>query len=440
MSIPTIPSETYETVCIRNDIPAKVSTDHTYSSPTPKLMQGSSLEAKPAGDHTFAEHSDTPTEPYGSDTEHTLDSVSTGITKEGWLIGASTNRLEISVEYSSSATLLEATGTSQNASEMLLDVSNAGIVKASPDKSELAPLPDKTTNHEALLEATTAPEPQNGSLPDETQRLLPDEPADVNKMLQEATNNSDVQLPDKTPGPPNGALPDETQQLLPDELNQTSPVCSDVNKMLQEATNHLNVQLSDKTPNVLSDDMRPNITGLPDDTAATNSSRELLDTLEDLPLKGKDQPEQDGSITGQNNTLTDNTNQGSVPSETPDNTTSDSTNFLVEPDKTKSAKTSTESEANSDVAANPRQNDETMSANKSLPVLPLSEAENSEEQTETTTEQVIGKISYMECSDDLQSVKSSSEIPNNFIPVETSSVVSELPEFSHTPDTTVTIM
>ena len=74
---------------------------------------------KPTSDHTYAEHSDTPTEPYGSDTEQTLDSVSTGVTKEGRLIVASTDKLEISVKYSSSTTLLEATGMSQNASEML---------------------------------------------------------------------------------------------------------------------------------------------------------------------------------------------------------------------------------------------------------------------------------------------------------------------------------
>ena len=56
---------------------------------------------------------------------------------------------------------------SQNASEMLLDASNAGIVRTSPDKSVHLPLPDETTDHEALLEATLADEPQNGSLPDE---------------------------------------------------------------------------------------------------------------------------------------------------------------------------------------------------------------------------------------------------------------------------------
>ena len=159
MSISTIPSAVSKTDHTQNDSSATVTTDHTYSSPTIKPMQESSLEAKPASDHTHAEYSDTPTEPYGSDTEHALDSVSTVVTKEGQLIVASTDRLEISVEYSSSTTLLEATGTSQNASEMFLDASNAGIVRASPDKSECSPLPNETADHEALLEGTTAPEP-----------------------------------------------------------------------------------------------------------------------------------------------------------------------------------------------------------------------------------------------------------------------------------------
>ena len=91
--------------------------------------------------------------------------------------------------------------------------------------------------------------------------------------------------------------------------------------------------------------------------------------------------------------------------------------------------------------AQPCQNDETRSVGTTP--LPLPEVETSREQTdimETTTEQVIGEISYTECSDELHSVKSTSEIPINFKPVETSSVVSELPEFSHTPDTTLTSM
>ena len=54
---------------------------------------------------------------------------------------------------------------------MLLDASNARIVRASPDKSEHSPLPDETADHEALLEATAALEWQDVSLSDETQQV-----------------------------------------------------------------------------------------------------------------------------------------------------------------------------------------------------------------------------------------------------------------------------
>ena len=161
--------------------------------------------------------------------------------------------------------------------------------------------------------------------------------------------------------------------------------------------------------------------------------------MEDLPLKGTDQQEHDGGITEKNKTLTNNKNQGSVSSEKLDNTTTELTNSLAEHNKTKSTTTSSVSKL--DVIVQPSQNKETMSVNTTPLPLPLPEVEISKEQTdatETTTEQVIGEISYMECSDDLHSVKSSSEVPINFKPVETSSVVSELPEFSHTPDTTLT--
>ena len=161
--------------------------------------------------------------------------------------------------------------------------------------------------------------------------------------------------------------------------------------------------------------------------------------MEDLPLKGTNQPEHDGGIKEKNKTLTDNTNQGSVSAEKPDNTTTELTNSLAEHDKTKSAITSYVSKL--DVTVQPSQNQETMSVNKTPLPLPLPEVEISKEQTdatETTTEQIIGEISYMECSDDLHSVKSSSKVPINFKLVEISSVVSELPEFSHTPDTTLT--
>ena len=152
-----------------------------------------------------------------------------------------------------------------------------------------------------------------------------------------------------------------------------------------------------------------------------------------MPPKGTDQPDQarhDDDTTEKNKTVVgDITNQGSVLSEKPDNTTAELTNSIVEHDKSKPA--TKPPVANSDVIAQPHKNEETISVNTALSPLPLPEVENSKEQTdttETTTEQVIGEISYMECSDNLNSIKSSCEVPINFKPVETSSVVSELPE------------
>ena len=406
MSALTNPNKASTTASTLNDASVNVSSDHIYSSPTPQPIQVSSLQAKPTSDHTYAEHSDTPTEPYGSDTEHTLDSVSTGVTKEGQFIVASTDKLEISVEYLSSTTLLEATGMSKNASEMLLDASNAGIVRASPDKSVHSLLPDETTDHEALLEATTATEPQNGSLTDETHQLLPDEP------------------------------------------NQAVSLYAVANKTLQEATDatkHSTVQLSDETSDVLSDKTRTKNIGLSDEMAATtnrtNSSSELPETTEDLPLK-ETEPDHNGGMTVQNEPVTDVTNQegqGSVSPEKSDNTNIEEAESTAEHDETNSA--IVPPVPNTNLSAQPCQNDETGSVGTTP--LHLSEVKPSKEQTdimETTTKQVIGEISYTECSDELHSAKSTSEIPINFKPVETSSVVSELPEFSHTPDTTLTNM
>ena len=101
--------------------------DHTYSSPTPRSSLNVTT-SKNHNDHTYAEDSDVPTEPYSSDSESKIDSISTGVSAEGLLVIASTDKLEISVQYSKSASLLEETGMRQNASEMLLDASSAGIV------------------------------------------------------------------------------------------------------------------------------------------------------------------------------------------------------------------------------------------------------------------------------------------------------------------------
>ena len=207
------------------------------------------------------------------------------------------------------------------------------------------------------------------------------------------------------------------------------------------------MQLSDETSDVLSDEMRTKNIGLSDETATTtnqtNSPSELLETTEDLSLKETEQPDHNG-MTGQNKPVTDITNQeeqGSVSPEKSDNTNIEKADSTAEHDEVNSAM---EPEVvppvpNENVSAQPCQNDEAGSVGTTP--LPLSEVETSKEQTdkmETTTEQSIGEISYTECSDELHSAQSTSEIPINFKPVETSSVISELPEFSHTPDTTLT--
>ena len=119
-----------------------------------------------------------------------------------------------------------------------------------------------------------------------------------------------------------------------------------------------------------------------------------------------------------------------------DNTTT-ATNSPAKQEKTESDMTPTVSDSN--VTAQPHQNEETLRVTTTPSPLPgLEISKEHTDAMETTTEQIIGEISYMEHSDDSHSVKSSSDIPSSFKPVDTSSVVSELPEFSHTPDTTIT--
>ena len=209
--------ETDSPVVSPNGNPSLSNSDHTYSSPTLRPIPGYSPPVKPTSNHTYAENSDVPTEPYGSDNENKIYNVSTGITSEGRLIVASTDKLEISVEYSTSATLLEATGTSQNASEMLLDASNAGMVWPGLEISTDSPLSDETTDHEALLEATNvAEQQQNCVLPDETPVIVPDETTkpvspsgEIDSVPPEATDMASE---------PKLLLPDETLNMLPDEL------------------------------------------------------------------------------------------------------------------------------------------------------------------------------------------------------------------------------
>ena len=91
-------------------------------------------------------------------------------------------------------------------------------MRASPDKNEHSLVPDKTADHEALLEATAAPEPQDVSLTDETQRLLSDEPNPLDKRLPDAMDTTDLSK---------AQLPDETLDVLPDGMHPNSPILPD---------------------------------------------------------------------------------------------------------------------------------------------------------------------------------------------------------------------
>ena len=162
--------------------------DHTYSSPVPRIQQ-SIAAPKNHKDHTYAEDSDVSTEPYSSDQDGKINSTSTGVSADGHLVIASTDNLEISVEYPKSASLLEETGTGQNVSEMLLDASNAGIVQASPKNSVdqiQSVSPDETTDHEALLEATS------------TSNQSPDATNTTSMVDPDATHAGQVTLPDES--------------------------------------------------------------------------------------------------------------------------------------------------------------------------------------------------------------------------------------------------
>ena len=58
--------------------------------------------------------------------------------------------------------------------------------------------------------------------------------------------------------------------------------------------------------------------------------------------------------------------------------------------------------------------------------------------TDLTNERIIGEISYSDKSDTTHQDMLPVNVPTNFKPLETSSVVSDLPEFSHTPETITT--
>ena len=89
--------------------------DHTYASPVPQIhsdvlseppvMDQKREQCPPSDDHSYAELSDVPTEPYEHDSDSQDDIVTTG----GKLIISSSDKVELSVEYQCDNTLPEAT-------------------------------------------------------------------------------------------------------------------------------------------------------------------------------------------------------------------------------------------------------------------------------------------------------------------------------------------
>ena len=331
--------------------------DHTYLSPVPRIQQNVAVP-KTHQDHTYAEDSDVSTEPYNSDQDGKIDSVSTGVSIEGRLVVASTDKLEISVEYSKSTSLLEETGTGQNASEMLLDASNAGIVEASSKNSvdqTQSVSPDETTDHEALLEATS------------TSNQSPD-----------ATRTTLIVDPDETP---------TGQVMLPDE--------SDKNGSLPYAT----LEHGCDSPNV-------NKHALTTDRGCT-SSEQMGDLPHTLPVT---------HLAEQADALT--TGPTALASMPPDGVASISVNNT---DAQTAEYTGRHASDNPDIT-------DTLSHKPESHCAKLPTAD----ETSSKSELIIGEISFTDRLDVTRN-DTSNDI-TNFKPMETSSVVSELTEFSQTPE------
>ena len=341
------------------------------------------LTSNTHNDHTYAEDSDVPTKPYGSDSDGKTNCATSGTSAEGRLVIASTDKLEISIECSQSATLLEETGTSQNASEMLLDASNAGLIKTSQEAIESrSTSPDETQDNEALLEVS--------SMLSHTQSVCPDETTDNGK------------LPDAT-------IASNTEQMSPDATVSIPPAAlvttkNDQTKLL-EATDEQTVLLevtSEPTPQV------PNEKIVASNVCTYNERRTVaspVTVVDEADINESNQKQTVSESESQNEARVYSTTQGA-----------DQLNNVSCEQSGKTVKTKTWTSA--------VQNMETHSSESVSPDL-----------NSSTREQIIGEISYSDKSDADHRDISSENLVSNFKPLETSSVVSELTEFSQTPET-----
>ena len=239
----------------------KPTQDHTYASPTPQIRSAvlsnpptrdQKSEQRPSSDdHSYAELSDVPTEPYKHDSNSQDDIITTG----GTLIISSSDKVEVSVEYQCDNSLPEATkeSTGLTASKMtgseqyesskttlseprnVPDETNdvINLTKELPDDTTPTPsedvLPDETTNKSVLSDKTDLSKITSGVLPDDT--------VSKSKVLSDETNNND-------------SVNTGEQQLS--VMNTTStdiyPDTTVTASTLHEATDTTNIDLSAETP------------------------------------------------------------------------------------------------------------------------------------------------------------------------------------------------
>ena len=359
-----------------------VNTDHTYSSPTP-LTKPSVLTSNIHNDHTYAEDSDVNTEPYGSDSDGKTNCTRSGTSAEGCLVIASTDKLVISIECSQASTLLEETGTSQNASEMLLDASDAGLIQPRRDATDSrSTSPDETQDNKVLLELSSK------MMLSRTQSVCLDETKDTGKLLDATIASNTEQM-----------STDATMCIPPTELDATK----NDQTMLLEATNEQIVlpeatsgpapqaQIETIIASKACSNIQTRTVASPDtvvDDADMNESYQK-------PTVSESESRNEALVYGTMQ-VADQLNNGSC----------------EQPGETVKTWTSVD------------QNMETHSSESVSPDL-----------NSSTREHIIGEISYSDKSDADHWDVSSENLVSNFKPLETSSVVSELTEFSQTPET-----
>ena len=223
----------------------------TVHSKDQKCVQRPSCE-----DHSYAELSDVPTEPY----KHDSDSQDDIITNGGKLIISSSDKVEISLEYQCGDSLPEATKEGIGTVAMSKPTGSVLYNSSTDISNDKRNIPDKTSGVINLTKEL----PDNTTPKDD---VLPDEIMSKNNVLSDKTNSVnkiDGVLPDKTVYS-NNALPEkthktdsvDTSELQLSKANTTSSdLYSDTTattSALREATDTTNKDLSVKTPSSVDD-------------------------------------------------------------------------------------------------------------------------------------------------------------------------------------------